>query len=315
MDKEVNSKKINGKGIDSLKESSSEQLTKEKSESPKPLTLTEEKVTEPKAEKSEEPEIKNKIIKLLAKEIKDKGNKISKVAEPETEKEVLEPLTKPLIKEDEEEVQGKIIEKSSRPESSTSKIFDIFITSDVKVEDPGLRRYINLHPKLIVKTKGREGWKKFGKGRVNIVERIINLLAVPGHRGKKHRIMTKTSTGKYSRDAMILIKVLKDVEKKTNQNPIQVLIKAIENAAPCDEVTGIEYGGARYAQAVDCSPLRRLNLALRNLVHGAYDKSFNKKKTIAEALAEEILFTAEGSRDSLAIGKRYELQKQADSAR
>ena len=274
----------------------------EKADSLKPLTLTkkenskkltkEEKVAESETEKSEESEIKNKIIKLLAKEI-----------------------SKPLVKEEEEEVQGEIIEKSSRPESSTSKIFDIFITSDVKVEDPGLRRYINLHPKLIVKTRGREGWKKFGKGRVNIVERIINLLAVPGHRGKKHRIMTKTSTGKYSRDAMILIKVLKDVEKKTNQNPIQVLIKAIENAAPCDEVTGIEYGGARYAQAVDCSPLRRLNLALRHLVHGAYDKSFNKKKTIAEALAEEIIFTAEGSRDSLAIGKKYELQKQADSAR
>jgi len=200
-------------------------------------------------------------------------------------------------------------------EKESTKIFDMFSTENIKIEDPSLRRYINLQPKLIVKTKGRESWKKFGKGRVNIIERMINLVGVPGHRGKKHKIMTKTGPGRFSRNAKFVIQALKIVQEKTNQNPVQVLIKAIENAAPCDEVTSIEYGGARYSQAVDCSPLRRLNLALRNIVHGAYDKSFNKKKTIAVALAEEIILSAENSRDSLAIGKKYELEKQADAAR
>ena len=34
-----------------------------------------------------------------------------------------------------------------------------------------------------------------------------------------------------------------------------IFVKAIENAAPREEITTIEYGGARYPQAVDCSPL------------------------------------------------------------
>ena len=76
----------------------------------------------------------------------------------------------------------------------------------------------------------------------------------------------------------------------------------------------IEYGGARYPQAVDCSPLRRVSLFLRNIVHGAYDKSFRSKKTIAETLAEELILTSEGG-NSIAVTKKTELEKQADAAR
>ncbi|MEK7092371.1 MAG: 30S ribosomal protein S7, partial [Patescibacteria group bacterium] len=77
----------------------------------------------------------------------------------------------------------------------------------------------------------------------------------------------------------------------------------------------IEYGGARYPQAVDVSPLRRVNLALKHLIHGAGDKSFNKKKTIAQALAEEIILAYENNGESFAAKKRNESEKQADSAR
>ena len=152
------------------------------------------------------------------------------------------------------------------------KIFDLWETSEVKIDDPGLRRYIALDGKLIPKSKGREQ-ERFSKARVNIVERIINKLQVPGHRGKKHRIMTK-STGKFTTRAKNVIDALKLIEKQTNQNPISVLVKAVEHAAFRDETTTIEYGGARYLQAVDTSPMRRVNASLRHLVHGAYDKSF-----------------------------------------
>jgi small subunit ribosomal protein S7 len=193
------------------------------------------------------------------------------------------------------------------------KIFDLYSADEVKVEDFGLKKYINLDTKLIVKTRGRHR-ERFSKARVNIIERLINLLCVPGHRGKKHKIMTKTS-GHYNKNAKVVIESFKIIEEKTKQNPIQLLVQAIENVAPKDEVTTIEYGGARYPQAVDCSPIRRIAIALRNLVHGAHDKSFNKKKKISEALAEEIMAAAEKSNESFAISKRNEIEKQADSAR
>ena len=105
------------------------------------------------------------------------------------------------------------------------------------------------------------------------------------------------------------------IEKRTGKNPVEVLVKAIEMSAPRDEITVIEYGGARYPQAVDISPLRRVNLAIRWMVQGASDKAFGKKKTLAEALADEIVLASENKGDSFAARKKNESEKQADSAR
>ena len=195
------------------------------------------------------------------------------------------------------------------------KIFDIFTAEDVKIEDPGLKRYINLDVKLILKSKGRER-KRFAKARINVVERMINLLTNPGHRGKKHKIMTGRASGKYSKKAKAVIDMLRIIQQKTNQNPIQVLIKAIENSSPHDEITVIEYGGARYPQAVDTAPMRRVDMALRNLVHGAYDKAFGKNKSITEALVAEIIGAYNNNiSESFAVSKKNETEKMADSAR
>jgi len=193
------------------------------------------------------------------------------------------------------------------------KLFGIYDVSEVKVEDPGLKRYINLDAKLLLKSRGRHR-EKFGKAKVNIVERLINELAVPGHRGKKHKIMTRVS-GKYAQQANIVLETFKIIQEQTKENPVQVLVRAIENAAPRDEITTIEYGGARYPQAVDISPSRRISLALRNIVHGAHDKAFGKKKTIQETLANEIILASQNSNESFAITKKIEIEKQADSAR
>ena len=193
------------------------------------------------------------------------------------------------------------------------KIFNLYDTSEVKIEDFGLKRYINLDVKLMVKSRGRHR-ERFGKAKVNIIERLINVVAVPGHRGKKHKIMTKAS-GRYTKGTNIVLEAFKIIEDRTKENPIQVLVRAIENAAPRDEITTIEYGGARYPQATDSSPLRRLNIALKNIVRGAHDKSFAKKKKIPEALADEIILASKKSNESFAITKKIETEKQADSAR
>lgn len=196
----------------------------------------------------------------------------------------------------------------------TVKIFDLFTAENVKVEDPSLRRYINLDAKTVLKSRGKI-MRKFGKIKINVIERLINLLQVPGHRGKKHKIMTFHATGKFSKKAMAVIKAFKIIEQQTKQNPVQVFVKAVENAAPCDEITVIEYGGARYPQAVDVSPMRRLNIALRNIVHGTQDKCFNKKVSLPEALAAEIIAASQNSNESSAVSKRNETEKMADSAR
>ena len=194
------------------------------------------------------------------------------------------------------------------------KIFDLYDLSEVSVKDQGLKSVINLQPKLILKSYGRNV-QKMGQTKVNVVERLMNKLAVAGHRGRKHKIELGRITGKYTKNMNIILAALKLVEEKTKKNPVQVLINAIEHSAPRDEITVIEYGGARYPQAVDVAPLRRVNLALKHIIHGASDKAFNKKKTIVQALAEEIILASDNNGDSFAARKRNEAEKQADSAR
>jgi len=194
------------------------------------------------------------------------------------------------------------------------KIFDKYDLSEVKVEEEGLKNAINLKPKLILKSFGRNVGKH-GQTKVNVVERLMNRLATAGHRGKKHRIILGHSTGKYSKNMNIILEAFEMIEKRTSKNPVAVLVKAIENVAPRDEVTVIEYGGARYPQAVDVSPLRRVNLSLRWLIQGASDKAFNKKKTIAQTLADEIIMASEQNGESFAMKKKKESEAQADSAR
>ena len=193
-------------------------------------------------------------------------------------------------------------------------IFDLYSTDGIEIMDLGLKSVINLKPKLILKSHGRNTGK-FGQTKINIVERLINRVSVAGHRGKKHKIILGLSTGKYSKNTKTVLNAFEKIQKKTGKNPVAVLVNAVENSAPRDEITVIEYGGARYPQAVDVSPLRRVNLAIKHLVHGASEKAFGKKKTIAESLAEEIMLAAENNGESFAVRKRIESEKQADSAR
>lgn len=203
---------------------------------------------------------------------------------------------------------------SSEIYSPNFKVFDLYDLSEVQISDLGLKNVINLTPKLILKSHGRNV-QKFGQTKVNIIERLMNRIAVSGHRGKKHKLEKGIASGKYTKNMKIILDAFDIIQKRTNKNPVQVLIKAIENSAPRDEVTIIEYGGTRYPQAIDVSPLRRVNLALRHLVQGSSDKAFNKKKTLAQALAEEIILASEANGESFAYRKKNESERQADSAR
>jgi small subunit ribosomal protein S7 len=194
------------------------------------------------------------------------------------------------------------------------KLFDKYDVDAIAITDPALKPYLNVEARILPKSHGRNVGK-FGAGKIPLIERFANRIAVPGHVGKKHKIITSWSSGKYNRNMSTMLTVLTIIEEKKKTNPIQILIKAIENGAPRDETTTIEYGGARYPQAVDVSPTRRINLTIRWLVQGAYQRCFGKKKKMAESLAQEIMLTADGNMESFVLAKKNDVEKQADSAR
>ena len=194
------------------------------------------------------------------------------------------------------------------------KVFDIYDMDEVEVKDTALTPYINLAPKLLIKSKGKEEGK-FSQSRIHVIERLASRVGVPGHIGKKHKRITSWASGNYTGNMGIVIKAFEIIQKKKNENPVQVFVRAIENCSPRDETTTIEYGGARYPQAVDVSPLRRVNLAIRWLVQGAYQKAAGKKRKMSETLAQEILFASDNNMECYAMQKKNESEKQADSAR
>jgi small subunit ribosomal protein S5e len=55
----------------------------------------------------------------------------------------------------------------------------------------------------------------------------------------------------------------------TGRNPIEVFIGAIQNAGPREDSTRIGAGGVVRKQAVDVSPIRRVNLAIYLITNGA----------------------------------------------
>ena len=195
------------------------------------------------------------------------------------------------------------------------KAFNQWSTEGIKVDDPGLKNYITLEPKIVPRTGAKYAGNRFHKSRVFIIERLMNKIMIPGHKGKKHFRSSSTMTGKANSVYDITEKTLKMIEKQTNENPIKVFVKALENAAQREEIITIEYGGARYPKATECAPQRRIDVALRHFTQGAYQKSFNSKKSIEGCLAEEIINAYRLSQNSHAISKKLEVERQADSSR
>ncbi len=195
------------------------------------------------------------------------------------------------------------------------KLFDKWSFAGVATNDLGLKDYLNLDPILVPRTNGYYHNTAFYKTKINIVERLANRLQVSGHKGKKHKISTGHNTGKAKRQLTLIKEVLEELEKRTKENPIQVLVTAIENAAPREEVITIERSGARYAQAVDISPQRRVDLVLRYFAQGAAHKAFNNSVSLKVALIDEILDAYADGDKSVAMSKKREIEKMAAAAK
>jgi small subunit ribosomal protein S7 len=179
---------------------------------------------------------------------------------------------------------------------------------NVNVKDLGLKRYINLKPKVLPKTSGRSKNK-------SIIEKFITHLMVPGHKGKKHKISSGHCVGKYITIYKVVDKAFDIIAKKTKKNPLEVFVRAIENSAPYELTVAQQIGGITARRPVICAPQRRLDLAIRKLVQGSYAKTFNKKKKAEEAIAEEIIAAANNSNESFAVAERIRSEKEAEGAR
>ena len=199
-----------------------------------------------------------------------------------------------------------------------NKLFDKWDLSGVQVTDPSFVEYVSLVPVNVPHSHGRQAAKQFGKKKVNIVERLLNKLMRGGTGEKTGGKVIRTKgrlQGKKFKAMKIVDQALDEVAKRTSKNPVQVLIDALQNAAPREETTRVQFGGVSYQVAVDVSAERRLDMALKNIAVAAIMGAFDKKKTLAEALAEEIVTAATGDVKSYAVKKRDETERMARSAR
>ncbi len=194
------------------------------------------------------------------------------------------------------------------------KVFGVWDTAEVEVRDPSLKAFINLRPVHLPHSGGRHS-RAFGKSEVNIVERLINRILVTGHEGKKHKRSSGRNVGKKTLGHAIVKDAFSIIEKKTKKNPIQVLVYAVSNAAPREDTTRLKYGGIAYHQSVDISPQRRLDLALRFITTGAGRAAFKSKKSIAQALADELMAASTYNLKCHSIAKKEELERVARAAR
>jgi small subunit ribosomal protein S7 len=189
-------------------------------------------------------------------------------------------------------------------EKQDVKLFEKWSFKDVQVRDLGLQRYVSVRPVVVPHSMGRHEHKRFRKANINIVERLVNNLMRPGkNAGKKAKVMN------------IVKHAFEIINLRTGRNPVEVLAKAVENSAPCEDTTRISYGGIVYHLSVDVSPQRRVDLALRNICEGARQASINNPRSIEECLAEELILAANHDMKSYAVSKRHETERIAQASR
>ena len=123
--------------------------------------------------------------------------------------------------------------------------------SAVQIKDPSIRRYINLKPVVVPHTGGKSASRQFNKADIPIVERLINKM-----------MRNEFNTGEKMKCYNIVRDAFEIIAARTKQNPVQILVDALENAGPREETVRLKYGGINVPKSVDTAPLRRVNTAV-----------------------------------------------------
>jgi small subunit ribosomal protein S7 len=175
--------------------------------------------------------------------------------------------------------------------------------TQLKIEDRGLQRYINLEYKDFFLGAPYAN-KLFGKASTPLLERLINSL-----------MKTEVYTGQKTKAYRVVRDAFDIIDRRQKTNPMQVLIDAIQNAAPKEETTRLRFGGIMVPKAVDVAPMRRLDIAIRNISTGAMNASHKNRKRIEACLADELTKAAKNDPASFAVAKKNDVERVAKAAR
>jgi small subunit ribosomal protein S5e len=172
---------------------------------------------------------------------------------------------------------------------------------DVSVSDIALEDYVAVKQKqryhtFLPHTAKRYNVKRFRKAQCPIVERLTNSLMMHGRNNGK-----KCMAVRIVKHAFEIINLL------TDKNPVQVLVDAVINSGPREDSTRVGSAGTSRRQAVDVSPLRRVNQAVYLLTTGAREAAFRNVKTIAECLANELINASKVCLELIAIYRSFSL--------
>ena len=187
---------------------------------------------------------------------------------------------------------------------SSAKLFGKWSFKDVKVSDNSLVDYIAIQPSYVPHSGRPWQKRKFHKARCLIIERLSNGIMF------KH-----TGNGRKLQAVRIVRQAFEIMALNTDSNPIQVAVDAIQRAGPREDSTRVGAGGVVRRQAVDVSPLRRVNDAIYLMCKGARESAFRNLKTMSECLADELTNAAKGSSNSYAIKKKDEVERVAKANR
>lgn len=183
-------------------------------------------------------------------------------------------------------------------------VFGKWDTSEIICADPGLSKYINLKQVGTPHTGGKHANTWFGKSKLSLSERYINNL-----------MRTGKYTGKKQSATKAFKSALDEINQKTDQNPLQIFVDAIINSAQREEITRIRFGAVSQPKAVDSSPSRRLDTAIRNLAKGATQGTSKSKRSLKDCIVNELIKASNGDATSFAISKKEEIERIAASAR
>ena len=191
-------------------------------------------------------------------------------------------------------------------------LFRKWDTTEIEIKDLGLKTAISLKQIIMPLDFGRSALKRYNKGQVNIVERLANKLM---HFGKKYAKNTGRQGGKKHHSLNIVKTAFEIINLKTGKNPVEVLVRAVENSAPNEDTTRIVYGGTVYHVSVDVAPLRRVDLALRFIADAIKEATFSNPKAIEEYIAEHLILAANNDPLAPSIKKKNELERVAQASR
>jgi len=187
-------------------------------------------------------------------------------------------------------------------ETAVAQLFGQWDVTNIEFSDPSTERYITVTP--IAHTMGRHSEKQFKKSEISIVERLINRL-----------MQTDENTGKKQLATTIVKDAFEIVHERADENPVQVLVEAVENSAPREETVRLKYGGISVPKAVDVAPQRRVDQALKFIADGVYGDSFKTTTDAEDALAQQLIGAASNDVQIYSVNQKEEKERVAAAAR